>query len=256
MQLSQLAVQLYTVRDYCRTARELAATAEKIREIGFSAVQLSGIGPIPEEEIVAIMSAEGLAICATHEPPADILERPAVCAKRLQKLGCQLTAFPWPAQVDFSHRVEVKRLAGKLDAAGAVLRQEGVRLAYHNHAIEFTPIDGMTALEYIYCATAPENVAAELDTYWLHRGGGDVVEWCQRMRGRLPLIHLKDYTTTANNEPIWCEVGAGVLDWPAIIAAADQAGCAWYIVEQDTCPGNPFTSLQQSFDFVVTRLID
>jgi sugar phosphate isomerase/epimerase len=50
MKLSQVAVQLYTVRDFCQTAPELKETAKKIRAIGYTAVQLSGIGPIPETD--------------------------------------------------------------------------------------------------------------------------------------------------------------------------------------------------------------
>jgi hypothetical protein len=32
-------------------------------------------------------------------------------------------------------------------------------------------------------------------------------------------------------------------------------GCAWFIVEQDTCPGDPFDSLRQSFDYIKANLV-
>jgi len=73
MKITQIAVTLYTVRDFCKTASDLAVTARKIHSIGYGAVQLSGLGPIPPEEIVKIMAGEGLTICATHEPSAVIL---------------------------------------------------------------------------------------------------------------------------------------------------------------------------------------
>jgi hypothetical protein len=34
MKISQVAVTLYTVRDFCKTAPDLALTAQKIRAIG------------------------------------------------------------------------------------------------------------------------------------------------------------------------------------------------------------------------------
>jgi sugar phosphate isomerase/epimerase len=47
---------------------------------------------------------------------------------------------------------------------------------------------------------------------------------------------------------------AGNLDWRAIVREADAAGCEWYMVEQDMCPGDPFASLKQSFDYIREHL--
>ena len=43
MKLTQVAAQLYTVRDHCQNATALAASAKKLRAIGYTAVQLSGV---------------------------------------------------------------------------------------------------------------------------------------------------------------------------------------------------------------------
>jgi hypothetical protein len=51
MNLSQVAAQLYTVREHCRTAADLARTVTRIRPIGYTAAQINGVGAIPEEEI-------------------------------------------------------------------------------------------------------------------------------------------------------------------------------------------------------------
>ena len=85
MKPAQIAAQLYTVRDFCQTASALAATARRIRAIGYEAAQLSGHGPIPEHEIAKIMAGEGLVICATHEPAAVILDQPERAIESLQK---------------------------------------------------------------------------------------------------------------------------------------------------------------------------
>ena len=250
MKLSQVAAQLYTVREHCRTAAELAVTAKKIRAIGYPAVQLSGLGPIPEAEIVAIMRDAGLTICATHEPAQEILDQPEASIARLQRLGCQLTAYPYPSGVDFANAGHIRTLAHKLDAAGAKFRAAGLVLGYHNHAIEFVKFEGAPVLDYLYARTRPEHLVGELDTFWIHYGGGDVVEWIEKLRGRLPFIHLKDYGFTTENKHTWCELGRGTLHWKKIVAAAERSGCEWFIVEQDTCPGDPFESLRISFDYL------
>jgi sugar phosphate isomerase/epimerase len=255
MKISQVAAQLYTVRDFCKTASELAATAGKIRAIGYGAVQLSAIGPIPPEEIVKIMAGEGLTICATHEPATVILDQPEKAIENLQKLGCRLTAYPYPQGIDFGDARSVTALVQKLDAAGARFRAAGLTLGYHNHGLEFFKFQGAPVLDYIYARSNPQNLVAELDTYWVHFGGGDCVEWCRKLRGRLPFIHLKDYAMTLEHKPTYCEIGTGNLPFQRIIAEAERSGCEWFIVEQDTCPHDPFDSLQQSFDYIKANLL-
>src|SRR5439155_1236758 len=98
-------------------------------------------------------------------------------------------------------------LAAKLDAAGAALRKAGQVLTYHNHAIEFVRHGKKTGLEILFDETAPENLQGEIDTYWVQFGGGDPVDWCRRLKGRLPLLHMKDYGFSKKNEPAMAEIG-------------------------------------------------
>jgi sugar phosphate isomerase/epimerase len=56
-------------------------------------------------------------------------------------------------------------------------------------------------------------------------------------------------------ESNFCEIGAGMLDFKRIIAAAESGGCEWFIVEQDRCPGDPFVSIKQSFDYIQANLV-
>ena len=250
MKPSQIAAQLYTVRDHCATASGLAASLAKLRAIGYRAVQVSGLGPIPDAEIGAILAGEGLVCCATHEPSATILDSPHLVVERLRRLNCRFTAYPYPRDIDFSNEEHIRTLVRKLDAAGAVLRAAGLVLGYHNHAIEFVSHRGRPVLEHLFAATDPRHLVAELDTYWVHYGGGDVVAWCERLAGRLPFIHLKDYGFSLENKPEFREIGRGNLDWSRIIPAAEKAGCEWFIVEQDTCAGDPFESLRLSYDYL------
>jgi sugar phosphate isomerase/epimerase len=48
-------------------------------------------------------------------------------------------------------------------------------------------------------------------------------------------------------------VGHGNLDMPAIVNAAETAGCEWFIVEQDDCYGtDPFEALAHSYRYLET----
>jgi len=255
MKIEQVALQLYTLRDYLKTPGDIHATLKKVAAIGYRSIQVSGMGPIAEEELNRIVAGEGLVIVATHEPANVIRQNPEKVVERLQKLRVRYTAYPHPAGVDWTKQDDIDHLIADLDRAGAILRAAGQVLTYHNHAIEFIRIGNATALDYIYAKTDPRNLQAEIDTYWVQYGGGDPASWCRKLKGRLPLLHLKDYVFTMDNKPSFAAIGAGGLDWPGIIAAADTAGVGWFIIEQDTTPGDPFEAIKQSFDYIRSNFV-
>lgn len=256
MRIDQIALQLYTLRDACQDAAGLASTVKRVREIGYRAVQISGIGPVPYGEVRAICEGEGIAICATHEPSALIRSNPEEAVSRLAELGCKMTAYPFPRDVDFSNPSHVSELIADLARAGRVMNAAGITLNYHNHAIEFIKVGGKTILETLFDSVDANDLGAELDTYWVQFGGGDPVDWCRKLSGRLHMMHLKDYAFTVENKPVFAEIGSGNLDFPSIIAAAEKAGCRWFAVEQDICPGDPFDSARQSFEFIQANLVE
>jgi sugar phosphate isomerase/epimerase len=250
MKIEQVGAQLYTIREHIKEPAQVAQSMRRLREIGYQAVQVSGMGAIDEAELVKICDGEGLTICATHESTAMILDEPQRVVERLQKLNCRYTAVPSPGGLDASSEESVLAYAGRMDKAGAVLRAAGQTLMYHNHGNEFVRVGGKTILDHFYDATQPENLAGEIDTYWVQYGGGDPVAWCAKLKGRLPVIHLKDYQFLSENKPGFAEIGRGNLNIPAIIATAEESGCEWFVVEQDTTPGDPFDSLQISFEYL------
>lgn len=251
MKTDQIALILYTLRDYCQTGQDLRDTLSKVRDIGYTAVQVSGVsGEIPPEEIREALDANGLVCCATHEPGDRIRQQPESLIPRMITLGSTCTAYPFPAGVDFESAESVASLVADLSRAGRVLADAGITLCYHNHAHEFFRQGNKTILDAIYDGTDPSVLQAELDTFWVQAGGADPVAWIKKLSGRLPVIHLKDYGVRANGDKHFAPVGSGNLDWSAILPAAESAGCKWFIVEQDTCDGDPFEAVAESFRFL------
>ena len=107
---------------------------------------------------------------------------------RLKKLGCQITAYPYPGDIKFDTLNSVKDFCRRLNAAGEVLHEAGQILCYHNHHIEFQHVAGKPVLEIIYAETDPRYLQGEPDTYWVQYGGGDPVAWCERLNSRLPMV--------------------------------------------------------------------
>jgi len=242
--LDKIAVQLYTVRDMMQTPADIAATLKKIRELGYRAVQVSGIGPIDPAELHRICDANGLTICATHCSIEQLTTGLPALIEQHKVYGCDQTALAWVDQTYRSHDGYIQ-LAQVMTSVGKTLRSEGITLSYHNHSFEFERYNGVTGLELLYMHSDPSVVQAELDTHWVARGGQSPAMWCQKMAGRLPILHLKDFAVV-QDQPVFAEIGEGNLNWLEIFDAAEAAGVEWYAVEQDTCPGCPLESLKIS----------
>ncbi len=247
MKKSQIAAQLYTLRDFLKTPEDIAKSLAKVRQIGYEAVQISGMGEISTSELNKILANEGLVNCATHESGKSIVEETDKVIARLQELNCKFTAYPYPHQVPANYD-EAVALAKQLNTAAEKMAAAGQVLCYHNHAIEFRRFDGKLMLDIFY-DNAPA-MYSELDTYWVQSGGCCPTQWVKKMAGRLPLLHLKDFMIGEDNKGTMAAIGAGNLDWPSIIAAAEAGGTEWYIVEQDVCPKDPFECLADSFKFI------
>jgi sugar phosphate isomerase/epimerase len=252
----QVAVQMYTVRDYLKTPKDILASLKKIKKIGYAGVELAGLGPIDTTELKKMLDDTGLVVCSSHEGGEGLFGDVNEVIDRLSALGATSAAYPFPAGVDFTKIAGVRALATKLNKAGAALKEAGITLAYHNHNIEFVKIKGRTILSYIYELTDPENLQGEIDTYWVQAGGGDSVAWIKSLKKRSPLLHMKDYGVTIEKKPVFEEIGSGNLDWITIVKAAKSAGCKWYIVEQDSDweKGDPFKSIKMSYNYILENL--
>ncbi|MGI8907323.1 MAG: sugar phosphate isomerase/epimerase family protein [Candidatus Sumerlaeaceae bacterium] len=256
MKLEQVAAQLYTIRAYTRTAEDFARSMAKLQEIGYRSVQVSAIGPIPRADVVRILDAEGLTCCAIHVAGAEIVGNPDAVIEQMHTLRCKHVAYPHPGEIPMNTPQEVKKFAAQLEEAGQRFHEAGMVLSYHNHSIELKRAGTRTILDWIYRSTNPAYLQAEIDTYWVQHGGGDPVEWCRKLKGRLPLLHMKDYKIGEDNKPDYAEIGNGNLNWRRIISTAERSGCEWFIVEQDTTPGDPFDSLKISFNYIKMKLCE
>ena len=81
------------------------------------------------------------------------------------------TADDWKANADF------------LNAKGKALKGYGLRLAYHNHNMEFAPIGASSGLELLLDHTDPAYVQFEMDSGWVAAAGHDPFMLLRRHRG-------------------------------------------------------------------------
>ena len=241
MAASQLAAQLYTVRDFTNTPAEIAATMKKVKQLGYDAVQCSALGTIDPHELKRITDGEGLTICATHTDYDRMRDDPQAVIDEHNLWGCKHAAIGGLPQ-EYRSAEGYARFAKEASEVAKRLAEGGLTFSYHNHSFELERFNGRTGLEILYEDSDPKYFKSELDTYWIQHGGGDPAAWIRKLKGRAHIVHLKDMAMDDRTQ-LFAEVGEGNLNWPAILDACKEAGVEWYIVEQDTCQRDPFESL-------------
>lgn len=251
------ALQLYTVRDQLEA--DLAGTLGRVRQAGYRLVELAGTQGRSPEEYKDLLDEAGLEAVSAHIGFEEVTTHPQWAMDQARIFGIEYVVVPWLGGEEFNEKAAWLNAAHRMDAAGAALRDEGIRLCYHNHAHEFMSIEGECIHDLLFADTAPENLAVQLDTCWAAVGGKDPAALIRRYSGRIPLVHFKDFKP--GMPPSLTEVGNGCLQWDAIIAAVRDAGVACCIVEQDDnfLPGSdgtpdPIESARVSAAFVSQRL--
>ncbi len=255
---SQIAAQLYTVREFTQTAPDFAATLTKISSIGYRAVQVSGVGAMAGDT-PAVSAADarrmlddtGLRCIATHRPWDSLQSSAAREIEFHQTLGCDFTAIGG-LPGEYQGRGADGYAAFVRDAAPTIarLKAAGIRFGYHNHAFEFArPAPGAETLFETFTAQGGPDFHLEIDVYWAAHAGVNPERLIEACRGRVPVVHLKDCEMSGST-PVMAPVGEGNLDWPHLLPACAAAGTEWYAVEQDHCRRDPFDCLRASFEFL------
>jgi len=241
MNPNQIALQLYTVRESAK--QDMIGTLREVAAMGYQAVEFAGYGNASATEVQAALTDLGIQAASAHIALARLQSEAATVFEEMRALNCHYVVVPSAPEEYRKSAADVQRLAGILNDFGRQAKQAGLQLGYHNHAFEFTQLDGQSMWERLLAATDPDLVVFELDVFWALAGGSDPVPLIRQHGARLPLLHVKD--KPANSDRPDAPVGAGTLPWPAILAAGQAAGTQWYIVEQDH-PENPLADVRTS----------
>lgn len=256
--INQLAAQLYTVRDFTKTAAGFAEALHKISAIGYRAVQVSGVAALAGEtpalsaaDARRLLDDAGLACIATHRSWDDLRDRTAQEIEFHRALGCDFTAVG-SLPGEYQSRGAEGYAAFVRDALPVIarLKDAGIRFGYHNHAFEFARAENSAkTLFETFVEQGGPDFHLEIDVYWAAHAGGNPERLMEQCRGRVPVIHVKD-KEMAGQEAVMAPVGEGNLDWAHLLPACAAAGTQWYAVEQDHCRRDPFDCLRSSFEFL------
>ena len=125
-------------------------------------------------------------------------------------------------------------MADKLNEAGKMCQNNGLKLAYHNHAFEFVALaDGSVPQDLIF--EGGPDLEWEADIAWIIRSGADPLDWIKWYGDRITAVHVKDIAPEGESadEDGWADVGHGTVDWAGIMAALRATPCSNFVMEHD-----------------------
>ena len=240
----QIGAQFYTVRNQCQTLDDFALTLRKVADIGYKTVQISGTCPYDAQWLKEQLDMNGLRCVLTHIPvPRLTGELPQVIADH-HVFGCENIGLGWYA---FNETDTYENFMATYPAIARKIREGGRYFMYHNHDQEFKRHEGRLILERLAEAIPAQDMGFTLDTFWIQAGGGDPAQWIERLSGRVPVIHLKDYAYGRK----MAVVGEGNINFDRVFAKAEESGTKYLLVEQDDCNGeDPIECLRRSYRYL------
>ena len=232
---------LYTVRN--DMSKDAKATLQAIAGAGYKNIEAAGYKDgkyynMSPQDFKRLLKELDLKPISTHQAAVTLDNADQMFADA-KAAGFEYFVVPIPPMGMFSAFREseetgtadlTKKMTEILDNLGERCHKAGLKLLYHNHAIEFTKDkDGFVPIEYLLENCNPKHVNFQMDLYWVTKAGADPIDYFKKYPGRFIIWHVKDM----DDEGRFAPVGKGNIDFTRILANKKLSGMKYYMVEQD-----------------------
>ncbi|MGM0376740.1 MAG: sugar phosphate isomerase/epimerase family protein [Bacteroidota bacterium] len=248
----EIGLQLYSVRDAMQEAPK--ETVKEVGEMGYTFVEAAGYADgkfygMEPEEFTTLVEESGMKFLSSHTgqdlPDSaswdETMEWWDECIEAHAKAGVQYIVQPWMGDEGYDSLEGLQKYCEYFEAVGEKCREAGIVFGYHNHDQEFSELEGQVIYDYMLKNTDPEKVFFQIDLYWIHEGGKNVVDYFTNYPGRFPLWHVKDEK----------EVGeSGEIDFEAAFDHAEMAGLDYIVVEVEEYDYDPLESVRMSREYL------
>lgn len=253
-----LGIQFYTFNAFCGQGWDKFSEAMSIaRSIGYEGIEFAGVwGNSPDKirrraeelgmslrsyhlgnDIVRAFSAPGGGgggIAEAQDAAYTPLGVVQVCRATLgiaRDLGCEWAGLGAVGRSNFASMDSLYRIADAFNTCADLAQKAGIKFFYHNHAIDFKPIDGRVPFDVLIERTSP-SVRFEFDTGWAGTEGADPLVTLRKHANRIDLVHLRDATSKgATAVP-----GDGVIDFSQVMTAVQGIPSPVFFMEGNGRP--------------------
>jgi len=254
MEKRPVAYQIYSARE--EAEKDLLGVLKKIAAMGYDGVEFAGFYGHGAPEIRGMLEETGLKAISSHVPFFMIEDDMFGVIAYHRRIECPYIAVPYLDEETRPGAAGFARAMAVIAKFGALCREGGITLLYHNHDFEFCQVSGQYGLDFLYDAIPADILQTEMDVCWIKYAGLDPVDYLPRYAGRCPVVHLKDYVGRRDANPPYALIGNtesekkadaaafefrpfgyGCQDAAAVVEAAIRCGAKWFVVEQDLSVG-------------------
>ena len=191
----EYGVQMYSVRDI--TNADLKGALAAVARQGYAFVEFAGFFGASAAEVRAWLEGNSLRVSGTHTGLKELMENLEETIAFHRAIGNPRIIVPYAV---LDSQAKIDEFVERMNPLASRLESEGIRLGYHNHAHEFrVNPDGSVAFEQLLYRTALD---LEIDTFWAYAAGVDPVALLERLKGRVPVIHIKDGFANGEGMPL------------------------------------------------------
>jgi sugar phosphate isomerase/epimerase len=247
--IDMAGLQMYTVRDQLQA--DFEGTVEKIARIGYKNLEFAGYYNRTPEQVRALLDRLQVFSRSAHIGAPLMRQDAAAQIRAAKTIGQEYITLP---SYNFGREglVGWRKGVAEFNQWGKMCRDAGLKLAYHNHAAEFAPLEGTTGYDVLVKEVDPKLVDFELDLYWARFADQDPIALFAKYPGRFAMWHVKDMSVTGTTKGM-TPVGKGTIDFKSIFARARESGMKYFFVEHDSAaqfPGGSLASVQASYDYL------
>jgi sugar phosphate isomerase/epimerase len=226
-----VGLELYSVRDELK--KDLTGTVRGVAKLGYECVEF--YAPYYDwtldyaKNVRKELDSLGVHCYSTHNSSQSFTpDRIGKAIELNQALGARYVVLAHPG--DVKDVDGWKRVADLLNKASDTMTAHGLRAGYHNHALEWKPVEGQLPIELL-AANTDKSIMLQLDVGTCVEAGNDPVAWVERNPGRIRSMHCKDWSPEKGYRVLF---GEGVAPWKKLFAAAEsKGGVEYYLIEQE-----------------------
>ena len=238
-----VGLELYSVRNELK--QDLAGTVRAVARMGYEGVEF--FSPYVEwttaqaKEIRSLLDDLGIRCYSTHNSFKSFLPEGIDKAIELNRIiGSKYIVMASAGKVVGLDGW--KKVAERLNEGAAKMRAAGLYAGYHNHGVEFQPIEGRRPIEVI-AANTSKDIMLQLDVGTCLQAGSDPVAWINQNPGRIRNVHCKDWHAERGYKVL---LGEGAAPWKKIFRAAEsKGGVEFYLVEQEGSDHPPMETAEK-----------
>ena len=234
----EFGIQLYSLRNQLNSNVE--QSLKIISDWGISTIEAGDSYGMEEEKFRDLLKKYDLnpiSIGASYE---ELRDNPGEVAKKAKRYGARFVMCAWiPHQ---GNRFTIENAKSSVDVfnkAGAILKKEGVTLAYHAHGYEFRSHQNGSVFDYI--AQKAKNFSFEMDVFWVQHGGEDPLKLLEKYPDFVVMLHLKDLRkgvvgNFSGGEDVETNVvlGTGQINIAGIVKRASELGVRYMFIEDES----------------------